>query len=159
MRKKLCLFVVLAILVFMVPSCDDGDSTAPQTPDISGIWKVQKISISGELKNVVSPDNASYSAITIEIPETTQGYMGGHTFQNTMGFEFKIKEDRQIILKHYGGSRGEEDKWGYAFQDHIMFNVRKFDISKNNELIFMDSQNNPLIVFVKTVALDWEQEN
>ena len=263
MRNKLCSFGVLAVLAFMAPSCDNGgsligkdletDESTNGTPNISGTWKVKKISISGELKNVVPSDDASYSAITIKLPETTQGYISGNTFINTINIEFEIKEDRQIILKNYDGTRRAEDEWGWAFKSHIMsersfimnklassadvrhvqnnhtnitlrritndvqfmhsvyaqeppsyveneliiwleqgvdaeeftrnsslkiapksvlseglniwlfeftdeveqrcmFKVKKFDISKNNELIFMDSQNNSLIVLVKAAS-------
>jgi hypothetical protein len=40
-----------------------------------------------------------------------------------------------------------EDEWGMAFSDHIR-DVVKFKIS-NDELTFMDSQDNPLITFIK----------
>ncbi|MDR0699558.1 MAG: hypothetical protein LBG28_10140, partial [Tannerella sp.] len=73
--------------------------------------------------------------------------MEGHTFYNTIGIGFEIVGHQQIKIKSYGGTRIAEDKWGQTFSDHIR-NVVKFDIS-NNELTFMDSQNNPLITLIK----------
>ncbi|MDR1122320.1 MAG: hypothetical protein LBM08_15600 [Dysgonamonadaceae bacterium] len=126
-----------------------NDEKPETSPAISGIWEVNTISISGELTNIGSPpENASYSNISIEIPDATQAGIGGHTFYNTIWIELEIAEHQQINIKSYGGSRIAEDEWGMAFRDHIMFNVVKFDIS-NNELKFMDSQNNPVIVFTK----------
>ena len=122
---------------------ENGDSE-----DISGVWEVKAISISGELTYLVSPpDEALYPNILITIPDATQGYIEGNTFYNTIGMEFEIMEHQQISFKSYGGSRIAEDDWGMAFRDHIMFNVLKFDIS-NNVLKFIDSQNNIVIVFI-----------
>jgi len=120
----------------------------PENPQINGVWEVKAISVSGELTNIGSPPNdAPYPNISITIPNTTQGYIDGNTFINWIGFDFEIKEYQQISFKNYGGSRSGEDDWGRAFQDHIMFNVVKFKVS-NNELHFIDSQNNSVIVFI-----------
>ena len=124
---------------------------------ISGIWRVKALSISGELTNIGSPpDNAYYSDISIEIPNATQGYIDGHTFVNTIGFEFEIKEHQRISLAKNGlfdGTRIAEDNFGMAFRDHIMFNVVKFYLS-DNELQFVDSQDNPVIVFINHLNKD-----
>ena len=99
------------------------------------------------MTDVVLPEDASYSDISITIPDATQGQIEGNTFVNTIGIEFEIKENQQISFKNYGGTRIGEDEWGMAFRDHIMFNVVKFQIS-NDELKFIDSLNHPVIVFI-----------
>ena len=119
-----------------------------ESEDISGIWEVKAINVSGELTNIGSPPNdAFYPNISITIPSTTRGQIDGNTFVNTIGFNFEIKEHQQISFENYGGTRIAEDEWGRAFRDHIMFNVVKFNIS-NNELQFIDSQDNSVIVFI-----------
>ncbi|MDR2690726.1 MAG: META domain-containing protein [Dysgonamonadaceae bacterium] len=115
---------------------------------INGTWEVKMISISGILTNIGSPPkNNVYSDILIKIPNAMQGTMGGHTFYNEISIGFEIAEHQRINIKSYGGTRIAEDEWGRAFSDHIR-DVVKFDIS-NNELKFMDSQDNPVIVFIK----------
>jgi hypothetical protein len=117
-------------------------------PVISGTWEVKMISVSGKLTNIgLPPENASYSSILIEIPNAEQGYMDGHTFRNKIDIGFEITEHQRINIKTYGGTRIAEDEWGMAFSDHIRY-VVKFDIS-NSELTFLDSLNNPVIVFKK----------
>jgi hypothetical protein len=108
------------------------------------------IRISDELTTIASPpdNDALFPTISIVIPKNTQGEIAGHTFYNNIGFQFEMKEHQQISFKNYGGTRIAEDKWGMAFRDHIISNVVKFEIS-NDELSFMDSQDNPLIVFIK----------
>ena len=137
----LCLSIAT---LFIVIGCEK-----PGTSSISGIWKVKAINISGELTNIgPPPDNASYPNISIEIPEETEGSIEGHTFYNTIGFSFEIRENQQISCKDYGGTRSAEDEWGGAFGDHIMFHVVRFNIS-SNELKFLDSNDEPIIIFVK----------
>ncbi|MDR1561867.1 MAG: hypothetical protein LBS54_02110 [Dysgonamonadaceae bacterium] len=116
---------------------------------INGIWEITMIRISDELTTIgSSPDNdAIFPNISIAIPKNTQGEIAGNTFYNKIGFQFEMKEHQQISFKNYGGTRIAEDNWGMAFSDHIM-RVTKFEIS-NYELTFMDSQDNPLIVFIK----------
>jgi hypothetical protein len=137
---------ILMIVVFCFFSIGCNEEKEKNYP--GGMWKVKAVSISGELTDIGSPpENASYPDISIVIPEETQGSTEGHTFYNTIGFGFEIGEHQQISIKNYGGTRIAEDEWGMAFQDHIMFNVVKFSIS-NSELIFMDSQNEPIIIFI-----------
>jgi hypothetical protein len=118
-------------------------------PAISGTWEVTTLSRSGKLTAIGSPpENAAYSNILITISATQEQLVGeGHTFYNTIGFTFEIKEHQQIRFITYGGTRIAEDEWGRAFSDHIR-DVVKFDLS-NNELKLMDSQNTPLIIFYR----------
>lgn len=148
------LYLVLTILL-ITTACDKTEATPNGgTPSISGTWEVKAINISNELTNIGSPpENAHYSNISITIPDTTQGSISGNTFNNTIGFDFEIKEHRQIILKNYGGTRIAEDSWGQGFKDQIMFNVVKFDIS-NNELKFIDSLDNTVILFINGLNKD-----
>lgn len=99
------------------------------------------------------PGNAHHPNISITIPDTTQGNISGHTFRNTISFGFEIKENRQIDLKNYGGTRMTEDPLGRAFGNHIMFNVVKFNVS-NNELQFIDSLDNTVILFINALNID-----
>jgi hypothetical protein len=148
---KFLIFAVLALST--VTACSENDTPEQENVNISsinGIWEVKTIDISSELANIGSPpENALYSNILITISVTAQEQIvgEGHTFYNMIGFTFEIKEHQQISFITYGGTRIAEDEWGRAFSDHIRY-VVKFDIS-NNELKFMDSQNNPVIVFIK----------
>ncbi|MDR2148732.1 MAG: hypothetical protein LBE91_20010 [Tannerella sp.] len=127
------------------------DTVTVDTISISGIWIVKALSISGELTDIGSPPgNATKPDISIVIPDGRQGYIEGHTFLNSIGFDFKIEENQQINLAKRGifdATRFADDDWGMAFRDHILFNVRKFEIT-SNELKFMDSQNNTVILFI-----------
>jgi hypothetical protein len=140
-------FFLLALLALSTVTA--WEETPETQPAINGTWEVKMISISGELTNIGSPpENASYSNILITISTMQEQIVGeGHTFYNTIGFTFEIKEHQQISFITYGGTRIAEDEWGRAFSDHIRY-VVKFDIL-NNELKFMDSQNNPIIIFIK----------
>jgi hypothetical protein len=125
---------------------------AETPPAISGTWEVKMISISGELTNIDSPINGHEggccSDILIDIPDDTQGTIEGHTFYNTIWIGFEIEEHQRINITSYGGTRIAEDECGMAFRDHIMSSVVKFEIS-NSELTFLDSQNHPVIIFIK----------
>ena len=71
----------------------------PEILDVAGTWNVKAINLSGELTNIASvPDNASYSSISIEIPDTKQGYIDGNTFYNMIEFEFEMDEEQQIYI-------------------------------------------------------------
>jgi len=71
----------------------------PEILDVAGTWNVKAINLSGELTDIASvPDNASYSSISIEIPDTKQGYIEGNTFYNKIEFEFERNEGQQIYI-------------------------------------------------------------
>jgi hypothetical protein len=136
----------------IINSATKMETSLPETSfAIKGIWEVKTISISGELTNIGLPSGEDiyplFSNILVEIPDVTSGTIEGHTFCNTIYIGFEIVEYQQINIKSYAGTRIAEDEWGRAFSDHIM-HVVKFEIS-NDELTFMDSQNNPLIIFIK----------
>jgi hypothetical protein len=150
MKMKFLFLTVFALS--MIPACSEGDTSGPEIGEveivINGMWELKTIGISGELTNIgLPPENASFSNISIEIPDATQGTIEGHTFHNTIWIGFEIEEHQRINIKSYGGTRIAEDEWGMAFSDRIR-DVVKFNIL-NNELKFMDSQNNPVIVFIK----------
>lgn len=149
--KKLKL---LAIFLLLLPFCSAllgvgcEDEELPLKQVINGSWRVSKQNISGELKGIVAPpENALYTDILIVIPDTTIGVITGHTFYNTFGVQFKRKEERQISLKNFLATRIAENDWGRSFQEN-MLNAVKFSIS-NDELLFIDSQNQTVIVFIK----------
>jgi hypothetical protein len=128
---------------------EEPDVPKEDASSISGIWKVKALSISGELTNIGSPpDDVSNPNISIEIPDTAQGTIYGHTFRNAISIEFEIGEHQQISFTNYGSTRSVEDEWGTAFSHIMSKSVVKFEIS-NNELTFADSQNNPIIIFLK----------
>ena len=141
----LCL--VLTALLAVTGCCRDND-TELNDASIGGTWNVKAISVSNELTYIETPpENAHYPNISITIPNTTQGNIRGHTFRNTILFDFEIKGNRQIIFKKYGDTEMAEDSLGRVFGNHIMFNVVKFNVS-NNELKFIDSQDNTVILFI-----------
>jgi hypothetical protein len=147
--KLLAIFLLLLPLcvVLLGAGCEKESSFGQK--DISGSWKVSKQSISGNLTYFIAPpDNALYTDISIVFPDTTKGIISGNTFFNSIGVDFEIKEDQHISFKNYGGTRIAEDNWGMSFGENLR-NTVKFDIS-NNELLFIDSQNQPIIIFVKT---------
>ncbi|MDR0612044.1 MAG: hypothetical protein LBG45_00880 [Dysgonamonadaceae bacterium] len=110
-------------------------------------WKVKSLNLSGELANISSPPaKALYPDISILIPDTVKGNITGNTFLNYIWVDFEIKGNQQINFKNYGGSRIAEDNWGRAFEDNLR-NTVKFNIS-NNELVFKDSLDKPVIVFI-----------
>jgi hypothetical protein len=158
--KKTLIFIVrticLVITFLLITTACDKTKATPNgdTPSISGTWEVKAIRISDELTTIDSPpDNAHFSNISIIIPNVTQGHITGNTFKNSIGFHFEIKEQQQILFKNYGGTRLAEDSWGRGFADQISFNVVKFDIS-NNELQFIDSLDNIVILFIKGLNKD-----
>jgi hypothetical protein len=115
--------------------------------DIQGLWKVKSQNILGEWINIIlPPEDALYSDISIQIPDTVKGYINGNTFYNYIWTEFEINEKQQISFKNYGGSRIAENDFGRSFEENLL-NAVKFNISQN-ELIFMDSQNEPIIIFI-----------
>ncbi|MDR2125522.1 MAG: hypothetical protein LBP63_01660 [Prevotellaceae bacterium] len=150
--KKLLLqtIAILLILAGMV-ACGKEEKETPHITHINGMWKVKAVNILGELTDIgYPPENASFLDMSIEIPNTTQGYINGNTFCNPIGFDFELK-GYQISLAQKGlfdEYRVGEDIYGMAFRYHIMFNVAKFNVS-NNELIFMDFHDNSIIVFTK----------
>jgi len=119
---------------------------------ICGVWLVKALRKSGELITINSPINPPDGSgrfapnIVILIPDTTQSGTVGCTFYNTFSTEFEIKEGQQIRFKGYGSTRSAEDDCGWAFKENLLSTV-KFNIS-NNELVFMDSLNNPIIIFI-----------
>ena len=111
-------------------------------------WKVKSLNLSGELANVTSPPKITlYPDMSIQIPDTVKGCIVANTFRNDIWVNFEIKGNEQINFKnYYNVTRDEEDNWGLAFEDNLR-NTVKFNIS-NNELIFKDSLDKPVIIFI-----------
>jgi hypothetical protein len=142
--KKTLGFTAILLMLAGAFACGKED----EKEIINATWKVKAQRISGELQNINSiPENAIYSDISLVIPNATKGNITGNTFYNSICVSFEIKENQQISFKDYGGTRIAEDKWGMPFGDHLRSTVR-FDIS-NQELQFIDSQNNIIIIFIK----------
>ncbi|HPM11412.1 MAG TPA: hypothetical protein PK941_13330 [Paludibacter sp.] len=140
--------LLLAGLLLFGIGCSKDEPEKEEDSAINGNWVVKAISISGELTNIgAPPDNASYSNISITIPDTTLGSINGNTFMNQIWVSFEIKEHKHISFKDYGGSRCAEDSWGIAFADHIRSTIKKFDVS-NSELHLIDSLDNTVILFI-----------
>jgi heat shock protein HslJ len=135
------LLIVCAVFMTM---CENKNETI----SIVGTWKVKTQSVSGELQNVNSiPDNASYSDISLAIPNNTGGNISGNTFYNSIYADFEIKENQQQInFKNYAGTRIAEDDLGFSFGENLRSTVN-FNIS-DSELIFKDSQNKTVIIFI-----------
>lgn len=148
LKSSVSTLCITLIFLFIASTCDKTEIPHEETPSPYGNWEVKAISISNELTILDSVSNdAVYSKISITIPDTTQGNISGNTFMNTIWIGYEIRENQQIIFNTYSGTRIAEEPWGMAFKDHIMFNVVKFNTS-NNELQFIDSLDNPVIVFV-----------
>ncbi len=149
--KKLKLFTIALLLlplcvVLLGAGCEGENPSIKQ--NTNGSWKVSKQNISDELESIIAPpDNAIYTDISIMIPDTIEGNIRGHTFRNTFGVQFKIKNEEQINFKNFLATRFLEDDWGRSFQENLL-NTVKFSIS-NDELFFIDSQNQTVIVFIK----------
>lgn len=150
--KKLIIFILSTLFLCSCTKNKDKGNEEKIISPINGKWEVKALTISGILTTIDSPMNGHEgtccSDISIEIPNSTQGTINGHTFYNTISFEFEIRDPQQISFKNYGGTRITEDVCGMTFSNHIIHNVVKFEIS-NNELKFMDSENNPIIIFTK----------
>lgn len=138
-----------------VINCGDEDYSDKVCADesISGAWKAHKIrlNISGSLCEVIPPINGTwYPDISIEIYNTTNGYgFNGNTFFNwIMGVTIEILGDQQIIIKGGLASRRGEDDWGTSFMENTFEEAVAYCIS-DSELIFLNSEDLPLIVFVK----------
>lgn len=85
--------------------------------------------------------------ISIVIPDSTKGHINGNTFFNSIEANFEMKKEQQINFKNYGGTRIAEDNWGASFRENLL-NTVEFNLS-NDELFFIDSQNQTVIVFIK----------
>ena len=127
-----------------------GQNVFQRTGQLAGNWKVKSLNLSGELANVSPPEIAFYPGISIQIPNTITGpvHVNGCTFRNHIWVTFEIKGNQQINFKNYGGTRSAEDVWGNAFGDNLR-NTVKFKIIDHNELILIDSQDKPTIVFIR----------
>ena len=146
--KQHVFFLLLLPLCVVVlgAGCENEEFSLKQS--INGSWKVSKQIISGELESIViHPENANYTDILIVIPDTLKGYINGNTFRNSIWVDFEIKEKQQIKFKNYGGTRIVEDDWGASFRENLLNSVR-FSLS-NDELFFIDSLNQTVIVFIK----------
>ena len=111
-------------------------------------WKVKSLNLSGELANVTSPPKITlYPDMSIQIPDTVKGCIVANTFHNDIWANFEIKGNEQINFKnYYNVTRDKEDDWGLAFENNLQ-NTVKFNVS-NNELVFKDSLDKPVIVFI-----------
>jgi hypothetical protein len=146
--KKILSFAAILLVLTSAFTCgkEENNSDEINKEFINATWKVKAESISGELQNIASiPDGAIYADISLVIPNSTKGNITGNTFYNSIYAYFEIKENQQIILKNYGGTRLAEDKWGMSFGDNLR-NAVKFDFL-NEELRFFDTQNNVIIIF------------
>ncbi|MDR0614230.1 MAG: hypothetical protein LBG45_12355 [Dysgonamonadaceae bacterium] len=130
-------------------------SVFQRTGELAGNWQVKSLNLSGELANISSLPknphlNEHYSDISIQIPNTITGpiKITGHTFRNHIGVDLEIKGNQQISFQNYGGTRLADDERGMAFRSNIWRTV-KFKIIDHNELILMDSQDKPTIVFIR----------
>ena len=110
-------------------------------------WKVKSLNLSGELANITSPPKiAHYPDMSIQIPDTVKGCIISNTFRNEIWADFEIKGNEQINFKNYESTLDGEDDWGIAFKNNLQ-NTVKFNIS-NNELVFKDSLDKPVIIFI-----------
>lgn len=136
-------------------SCGEEDYTDKVCTDesISGTWKAHKIrlNISGALCEVIPPSNGTlYPDISIEIHNTTNGYeFNGNTFFNWItGVTIEILGEQHIIIKGGLASRNGEDDWGISFMENTFEETVAYCFS-DNELIFLNSEDLPIIVFIK----------
>lgn len=139
-------FVFIVFIGLFAFTCENEKSSDRQS--ISGSWKVFKQNISGELESIIAPlNNALYTDISIVTPDTTKGSISGNTFFNYIWAQFEIKDEEQISFENYGGSRIMEDDWGWSFRENLLSTI-KFKMS-NDKLFFINSQNEPVIIFIK----------
>lgn len=142
MRRNV--FIVLSSVILSAFSCEDN----LDMQSISGSWKVSRQNVSGELKSIIAPpDGASYTDISIVIPDSIGGTITGNTFNNNIWVGFEIRDEQQIIFKNYGGTRILEDEYGGALRENLLNSV-KFNISID-KLLFIDSQGHSKIELVK----------
>ena len=131
-----------------------GQNVFQRTGQLAGNWKVKSQNLAGEPIIIISPPgNAHYPDISIQIPNTIQGpvRITGNTFYNSIVANLEIKDNQQINFNGYDGTKVGEDDRSLAFKDNLL-NTVKFRIRDNNELIFLDSQDKPTIVFIRKSA-------
>ena len=137
---------LLFFLQIFTCSCEDELILATQS--IDGTWQVIEIRINSEMKRLGSPaTNASYNAIEITIPNAISGNVSGNTFQNTIWFEYELKEENKVTFANYGGTRSAEDEWGIAFSENILL-VSHFSI-ENDTLCFKNERGLGIIKLIK----------
>ena len=147
MKRILKITLMISVLSIITGNSCSKTSKSENENNINGVWKVKALSISDELTNIDTlPEDAPYSDISILIPDTRQEYIKGNTVYNSFTVEFEIKEHQQISFKNLV-MRPPAGELGEAFKEN-MLNTLKFNIS-NNELIFIDVQNKPVIIFIK----------
>ena len=148
---------------FLIPKIvDEATVTLDVLQEVhpSIIWQVKTLSISGELTNIIErlESDIFYRNIRLRFnakEEDTSGYTlkegtSGYTFQNYFIVDYDIQENQQISFESYSasGTNRVEDYWGIAFKENLL-NTVKYEISENRELIFFDSDNNLIIVFIR----------
>ncbi len=140
------IYYLLFFLQIFISSCEDEPILATQS--IDGTWQVIDIRINSEMKRLSSPaTNASYIAVEITIPNAISGNVSGNTFQNTIWFEYELKEENKVTFANYGGTRAAEDEWGIAFSENILL-VSHFSI-ENDTLYFKNERELDIISLIK----------
>ena len=160
---------LLLTFFFIIFSCEDTSEKKPEERQcldvpISGTWKAIKVrkTDTGELWDVASFENLlfnthghnphylpHYTEISITIPDAPLGNIIGHTFRNVFGGVFEINEVRQISFESLIPLRRSEDVWSSLFRQN--FNNTKSYCFSNEELLFLDAYDEPLIVFERTL--------
>ncbi len=136
--------ILLSSVILLVFSCEDN----LLLNDIYGSWKVSQQSISGKMKDIITPpEGSSFTDISITIPDTVKGTITGNTFKNQIWVGFEIKDGNHIIFKNYGGTRILDDPYGGALQENLLNSV-KFNII-DNKLLLINSLGQLTIELVK----------
>ncbi|MDR0941595.1 MAG: hypothetical protein LBM68_05160 [Bacteroidales bacterium] len=125
------------VLLFVFCGCNKSENH-PQTNDfenqsttMSGTWKVEALYSKGELTNISSlfDNDATYSHISIIIPDTTQGIISGNTFYDTFEYSFKIEEPQQISIYNYKETHYVANELIICFAQEI--DVEEFAVNSN----------------------------
>ena len=115
-------------------------------------WKVKALNIDGHLTNIVSSsENMAYSDILLRLPDNTSfGRTIGNTFNNLflVDYRFSPGVGRITFSNFQPIYQRAESNIGEFFIDNLL-NTARFEKS-NNELIFFDAQDNPIIVFINS---------
>ena len=146
---------------FLIPKiADEATVTLDVRQETFGpiLWQAKSLRISGELVNIVSPpeDSILYQNMTLQFLDqlnTKQNTEIGYTFRNVFVVDCDIQDNQKVSFKDYRPILSHykfyaEDHWGIAFKENLL-NTVKYEISENSELIFFDSDNNPIIVFIR----------
>lgn len=124
----------------------------PTELPIAGLWEATDILIDGALKAIPRPlpeEGNSFDNIVFQIPDTQQRALHFHTFYGFYSISFDLDNEQKIKLSTdlEGGHTLtlKRDQWGDSLFEAIG-QIAQYELTNNN-LIFLDSLGNQLVVF------------